>query len=201
MKSAFGRVIIAILLALLITEGTFLVGEFVMASPRGGNGGSQSGYVYGFPVPYATFIPCCSASGGPDGFVLYNNTYFFQPINIGEDFSIWLVISLAVVLTATPMAIALGAAAGLGITLLSLAFPPISMVMPTPAHGVLIPMGFPYDYLVYYVAGFLGSSQSGYDFYLSPAIADFGLWTGAAAAIFGIARRMVLGLRGARLPG
>jgi len=54
-------------------------------------------------------------------------------------------------------------------------------------------MGFPYDYLTYYVTGLGGVTNSGYEFALSPALADYALWTALTAALIGV---MVTILRG-----
>ena len=98
-----------------------------MASVSGGAGGSASATVSGFPIPYATFFPCCSGSGGPGGSIFLNNTYYYHPLNFVADFTIWLAISLAVVFTLTLTTLVLAAAAGLGVTLLTLLLPPLSI--------------------------------------------------------------------------
>ncbi len=195
MRRIIGYLVISILVALLITSATFSVGEFVMASVSGGAGGSASATVSGFPIPYATFFPCCSGSGGPGGSIILNNTYYYHPLSFVADFTIWLAISLAVVFTLTLTTLVLAATAGLGVTLLTLLLPPLSTVEPTPAleTAVLRPMGFPYDYLTYYVTGLGGVSNSGYEFALSPALADYALWAGVAAALLGITVKTLRG--------
>ena len=73
---------------------------------------------------------------------------------------------------------------------------PFSMVAPTPAveTSVLRPMGFPYDYLTYYVSGFSPVVvNSGYQFALLPALADYALWTGVCAALIGITMKILRG--------
>jgi len=197
MRRVVGYLVISILFALLITSATFSVGEFVMASVSGGAGGSASATVSGFPIPYATFFPCCSGSGGPGGSIFLNNTYYYHPLNFVADFTIWLAISLAVIFTFTLTTFVMAAAAGLGVTLFTLLLPPLSMVMPTPAleTAVLRPMGFPYGYLTYYVTGLGGVTNSGYEFALSPALADYALWAGVAAALLGITVKILRGRR------
>jgi hypothetical protein len=197
MRKVVGYLVISIFVALLMTSTTFFVGEFVMASVSGGAGGSTSGTVSGFPIPYATFFPCCSGSGGPDGSVFYNSTYFYQPLNFVADFSIWFATSLDIILTFTLTTFLLAAGAGLGVTLFTLLLPPLSIVRPTPAleTAVLRPMGFPYEYLTYYVSGLLGATNSGYEFALSPALADYVLWTGVAAALIGLTVKIIRGRR------
>jgi len=196
MRRVVSFLVISVSVALLMTVATFSVGEFVMASVSGGAGGSTSGTVSGFPIPYATFFPCCSSSGGPGGYVFFNNSYFYQPLNFLADFTIWLAISLAVAFTLTLTTFILAAVAGLGVTLFSLLLPPLSIVRPSPAmDAILRPMGFPYEYLTHYVAGFFGganySSSSGYEFALPPALADYVLWVGVAAALIGITAKML----------
>ena len=188
MRRVVSFLVISVSVALLMTVATFSVGEFVMASVSGGAGGSASATVSGFPIPYATFFPCCSGSGGPGGSIFLNNTYYYHPLNFVADFTIWLAISLAVVFTLTLTTFVLAAGAGLGATLLTLLLPPLSIVAPTPAleTAVLRPMGFPYEYLTYYVTGLGGVTNSGYEFALSPALADYVLWVGVAAALIGI---------------
>ncbi len=188
MRRVISEIAIAILVALLITQATFLVGEFVVASIPGGHGAAGSADVYGFPIPYATFFPCCSATGGPGYSVALNNTYYFHQLNFVADFGIWFAISLVVIFTIAFTTLVMAAVAGLGVTLLTLLLPPLSIVMPTPASdATLRPMGFPYDYLTYYIVSFPGSpTSSGYEFALLPALADYLLWTGVAAALIGI---------------
>jgi hypothetical protein len=194
MTKIVARLAVSVLVALVATIATFSVGEFVTASPSGGAGLGPSGTVSGFPIPYATFIPCCASGGGPQGYHSYNNTYFYQPLKFAADFAIWLAISLAVALTFSLPTLALAAAAGLGVTLLTLLLAPFSMVAPTPAleTAVLKPMGFPYDYLTYYVSGLSPVGvRSGYEFALPPAMADYALWTGVCAALIGITMKML----------
>jgi len=192
MRNIFTCLVVAVFVALSITAASFSIGEFVTASPSGGAGLGQSGTVSGFPIPYATFIPCCSGSS----YVNYNDTYFYQPLNFVADFSIWLAISVAVAFTFTLTTFALAAGAGIGVTLLTLLLAPFSMVAPTPAveTSVLRPMGFPYDYLTYYVSGFSPVVvNSGYQFALLPALADYALWTGVCAALIGITMKILRG--------
>lgn len=199
MRRAVRHIVIPLLAALLITGATFFVGEFVLASVPGGHGGSSSAYVYGFPVPYATFFPCCSESGGPGWDVTLNNTYFFHPLSFVADFAIWLVIAIPVTFVLTLKRLLLAGAAGLGATLLTLLATPLSGVVPTAAlDASLRPMGFPYGFLAYYETGLLGFSATGYDFFLSPALADYALWTGIALIVIGIAFTVV---RGGGTPG
>ena len=195
MRRIVGFIVISVSVALLMTVATFSVGEFVLASVSGGAGGSTSGTVSGFPIPYATFFPCCSGSGGPGGSVFFNNTYFYQPLNFVADFTIWLAISLAVAFTFTLTTFIVAAVGGLGATLLTLLLHPLSIVAPTPGleTAVLRPMGFPYEYLTYYVTGLGGVTNSGYEFALSPALADYVLWVGVAAALLGIAVKIPRG--------
>ena len=111
MRRVVGYLVISILVALLVTGTTFFVGEFVMASVSGGAGGSASATVSGFPIPYATFFPCCSGSGGPGGSIFLNNTYYYHPLSFVADFTIWLAVSLAVVFTLTLTTLVLAATA------------------------------------------------------------------------------------------
>ena len=189
--------VVSAFVALTATFATFSVGEFVTASPSGGAGLGPSGTVSGFPIPYATFIPCCTGGGSDHHYVNYNNTYFYQPLNFAADFTVWFSISLGVALTFSLTTFAVAAGAGLAVTLFTLLLAPFSMVAPTPGMetAVLRPMGFPYDYLTYYVTGLGGVTNSGYEFALSPALADYALWTGVAAVLIGIAVKMLRGRR------
>jgi hypothetical protein len=198
MRRVIGYLVISILVALLMTGTTFFVGEFVVASVPGVAGGGGSATVSGFPIPYSTFFGCCSSSGNANGYVSLNNTYYYHPLNFVADFTIWFAISLAVIFTFTLTAFVLAAAVGLGVTLLTLLLPPLSIVKPTPSSiASLRPMGFPYEYLTYYVVGPAFSNSSGYEFALSPALADYALWTGVAAALIGITVK-ILGRRRAK---
>jgi len=184
MRRAIAYAVISISVALLITGITFFVGEGVVAPVPGVAGSGASATVSGFPVPYATEF-CC---GIVDGISL-NNTYYYQPLNFVADLAIWFLISLTVTFTFTFRRFALAAVAGLAVTLLTLLLPPLSIVRPSPGMetSVLTPMGFPYEYLTYYVVGLPGvANPSGYEFALSPALADYALWTGVAAALLGI---------------
>ena len=180
--------LIALISAAVVTGATFFVGEFVVASVPGVPGAGGSADVYGFPIPYATFFSCCLGAGGTGYSVILNNTYFYNPLALLADYAIWLAISVVAVSTFTVRRIFLSAAMGAGITIATLLLAPLSIVAPTPAMGaVLKPMGFPYDYLVYYVSGFPEiNNPAGYEFYLPPLLADIALWTGLACAIVGI---------------
>ncbi len=184
---------IPLLSALLITGATFFVGEFVLASIPGTHGAGGSADVYGFPMPYATFFPCCGEVGQGGHSVTLDNTYYFQPLNFVLDFAVWSAISLAVVSTFTFRRFLLSATAGIGLTLATLLLQPLSIVAPTPGMetNVLTPMGFPYQYLTYYSGGFLGFTSSGYTFDLSPALADYALWTGVVLGILGITSTII----------
>ena len=181
--------IIALLASVLATGASFFVGEFVLASVPGGHGAGGSAEVYGFPLPYATFFPCCGAVGGAGYSVTLDNTYYYHPLSFAVDVAIWFVISVAVVSTFSIRRLLLGAAGGAGLTLATLFLGPLAAVAPTPGMetAVLTPMGFPHQYLTYYAGGFLGNVSSGYEFALSPALADYALWSGIAMALFGIA--------------
>jgi hypothetical protein len=171
---------ISVLAAVLITGASFLVGEGVVASVPGGHGTAGTANVYGFPIPYATFFPCCGGGGGPGYSVFMDNTYFYQPMSFAADFGIWLAIAFAATYVFTVKTLLFSAAAGLGATLLTLLAPPLSLVAPTPGveTDVLRPMGFPFEYLTYYSGGLLNFTSSSYNFDLSAALADYGLWTG-----------------------
>jgi hypothetical protein len=179
-----GYIVGSILAAVLITGVTFLVGEGVVAPVPGVAGGGGSATVSGFPIPYATEF-CCGIVNG----ISLNNTYYYQPLNFVADLALWFLISLTVVFTFTFKRFAMGAVAGLVVTLLTLLLPPLSIVRPSPGMetSVLTPMGFPYEYLTYYVVGLPGvANPSGYEFALPPALADYALWTGGAAAVIGL---------------
>jgi len=188
MKKVIGYVGISILASLLITGTTFLVGESVVAPIPGEPGAAGTAIVSGFPIPYATLFPCCGSVGGRGGSIFLNNSYFYHPQNFVADFTIWLAISLGVLFTFSLSVLVLAAVAGLGVTLLTLLLAPLSIVRPTPAMetSVLRPMGFPYDYLTYYVTGLGAVTNSGYEFTLSPALADYALWTGIVATLIGV---------------
>lgn len=180
-----GYIVVSILAAVLITGVTFLVGEGVVAPVPGVAGAGGSATVSGFPIPYATEF-CCGIVNG----ISLNNTYYYRPLNFVADFALWFLISLTVIFTLTFRRFALAAVAGLVVTLLTLLLPPLSIVRPSPGMetSVLIPMGFPYEYLTYYVVGLPGvANPRGYEFAFSPALADYALWTGVAAALVGLA--------------
>jgi len=184
LRRAIGYVVISISVALLITGIAFFVGESVVAPVPGVAGSGGSATVSGFPVPYATEF-CCGIVNG----ISLNNTYYYQPLNFVADFALWFLISLTVIFTFTFTRFAVAAVAGFVVTLLTLLLPPLSIVRPSPGMetSVLTPMGFPYEYLTYYVVGLPGvANPSGCEFALSPALADYALWTGAAAALVGI---------------
>jgi hypothetical protein len=144
-------------------------------------------------MPYATFFPCCGEVGQGGHSVTLDNTYYFQPLNFALDFAVWSAISIAVASTFTLKRLLLGATAGIGLTLATLLLQPLSIVAPTPGAetDVLTPMGFPYQYLTYYSGGFLGFTSRGYTFNLSPALADYALWTGVVLALLGIASTII----------
>jgi len=188
MRRVSRYVVISMVVAILITFTTFLVGESAVAQIPGAHGAGQTALVSGFPIPYATFFRCCGF--GP-GYSISSNTYYYYPLNFVTDLTIWLAISLAVVFTLSLATLVLAAVAGLGITLLTLLLPPLSIVRPIQGlETVLRPMGFPYGYLTYYVTGLGGVTYSGYQFAVSPALADYALWTGIAAALIGTAVTM-----------
>jgi hypothetical protein len=165
MRRVIGYLAISISVALLITGATFFVGEDVVAPVPGAPGARGGATVFGFPVPYATEF-CC---GIVEGISFLNNTYYYQPLNFVADFALWLLISLTVIFTFTFTRFALAAAAGLGVTLLTLLLPPLSIVRPSPGMetSVLTPMGFPYEYLTYYLVGLHGvANPIGYEFAL-----------------------------------
>jgi len=166
----------------------------VVASIPGAHGAGETAIVSGFPIPYATFFHCCGF--GP-GYSISSNTYYYRPPSFVADFAIWLAISLVIIFTLAFTTLALAAVAGLGATLLTLLLPPLSIVRPTPGleTAVLRPMGFPYEYLTYYVSGLGGVTFSGYQFALPPALADYALWTGVAAALIGITVKIRRGRR------
>jgi hypothetical protein len=180
-----------------MTGATYFVGEFVVASVPGGHGLAGSADVYGFPIPFVTFFPCCGGGGGPGYSVSLDNTSFYHPLNFVEDLALWLTISIAIASVFTIRRFALAVAAGTVLTLATLLLGPLSIVAPTPGMetGVLRPMGFPYEYLTYYAGGLLGFYSSGYDFTLSAAIADYALWTGVAFAIIGTTLAWIRGMR------
>jgi hypothetical protein len=197
MRRAIGYVVISISVALLITGITFFVGEGVVAPVPGVAGSGGSATVSGFPVPYATEFCCGSVNG-----ISLNNTYYYHPLNFVADFALWCLISLAAIFTFTFRRFALAAVAGLVVTLLTLLLPPLSIVRPSPGMetSVLTPMGFPYEYLTYYVVGLPGvANPSGYEFALSPALADYALWTGVAAALVGITFNILRGRKAKQL--
>jgi DNA-binding transcriptional LysR family regulator len=157
-------------------------------------GGGTTAIASGFPIPYVTSFPCCSAIHGRGDFLLNNTYYYYHPLNLVADFTIWLAISLAVVFTVSLTTLVLAAVAGLGITLLTLLLPPLSIVRPTGGlETFLRPMGFPYEYLTYYVIYLNVPNPSRYEFALSPALADYALWAGVACALIGIAFRILRG--------
>ncbi len=201
MRRAIGYVAISIFVALLITGITIFVGEGVIAPVPGygAGGGGTTATVSGFPIPYVTSFPCCSAIHGRVDFTLLNNTYYYyHPLNVVADFTIWLAISLAVVFTVSLTTLVLATVAGLGITLLTLLLPPLSMVRPTGGLETFVrSMGFPYEYLTQYVIYLNVPNPSRYEFALSPALADYALWTGVAFALIGITTT-VLRLRRAK---
>lgn len=180
--------VIAILVALPITWATFLVDEPVVASIPGGGGAAGSADTHGFPIPYAySFYPGMSAGGPGTVYVDLNNAYFYHPLNLAEDFAIWLAISLAAVSMFTFRRLLVAAGAGVGVTLATLELSPLTVVAPQPAlMASLTPMGFPYEYLTYYQTGFLDAVSSGYDFNLGAALADLALWIGVAMAVVGV---------------
>lgn len=193
MRRVIGYLVISMFAALLITGGTFFVGEGVVAAVPGSAGGSGSATVWGFPIPYATEFCCGSING-----ISLNYAYYYNPLNFVADFTIWLAISLGVILTFTLATFMLALCAGLGVTLLTLLLPPLSIVEPTPGleTAVLRPMGFPYEYLTYYVVGLPGvSNPSGYDFSLLPALADYALWACVASTLIGITAAILRGSR------
>jgi len=201
MRRAIGYVAISIFVALLITGVTIFVGEGVEAPVPGygAGGGGTTATVSGFPIPYVTSFPCCSAIHSRGDFTLLNNTYYYyHPLNLVADFTIWLAISLAVVFTFSLTTLVLATVAGLVITLLTLLLPPLSIVRPPPGLEIFLrPMGFPYEYLTYYVIYLNVPNPNGYEFALSPALADYALWTGVAFALVGVTAT-VLRLRRAK---
>ncbi len=62
------------------------------------------------------------------------------------------------------------------------------MVAPTPGLETFIlrPMGFPFQYLTYYVTGLPGATYSGYQFDWIAALSDFAFWFGVAFLVFAI---------------
>jgi len=184
MRRVLGCLVVSTLVAMLITGATFFVTEGVVSSIPGTHGKSESAVDSGFPVPYAALF-CCGF--GP-GYSFSSNTTFYYPISLVADFAIWLAISLVTVFTFAFTRLVLAAVAGLGVTLLTLLLPPLSIVRPTPGleTSVLRPMGFPYSYLTYYIDEFGGVIHSGYQFAVSPALADYVFWAGVAAALIGI---------------
>lgn len=198
MKRVLRYLAISVLAAALITGATFLVGESVVAPIPGSHGAAGSADVYGFPIPYSTFFPCCSQVGGAGYHVSLDNTYFWNPVGLLVDFAIWLAISLAAVPSLTVRKLLVAAAVGAGATIATLLLGPLSIVAPSAGleTSVLKPMGFPYEYLVYYVTSLPGTKNpSGYEFYLSPALADFALWTGIVLATAGVAFKAVTIMR------
>jgi hypothetical protein len=180
---------IPIIAALVITGATYVVGEFVTASVPGGHGLGGSAVIYGFPIPFVTVFPCCGGGGASGYSVSLNNTSFYHPLNFLADFTVWLAISLGIASTFTTKRFLAAIPSGVIVTLATLFLPPLSIAVPTPGAetAVLRPMGFPYEYLTYYVAGLPGiKNPSGYSFYLSPALADYVLWTGVAFAVIGV---------------
>ena len=197
MRRVIGYVVIAIFVALLITGATFFVGEGVEAPVPGygAGGGGTTATVSGFPIPYVTSFPCCIGTlPFRGGYTFLNNTYYYpHPLNFVADFTIWLAISLAVVFTFSLATLMLAAVAGLGITLLTLLLPPLSIVRPGPSLEIIMrPMGFPYEYLTYEVI-YLHGANPRYEFAFSPALADYALWAGVACALIGIAFRILRG--------
>lgn len=190
MRRIVHYLLIPALVALVATGASFFVGEFVVASIPGSQGAGGSADVYGFPLPFATFFPCCALVGNAAAgtSISLDNTYFYHPVNFLLDIIVWITVTLSAALVFTIRRFLLAAAAGLGITLITLLAAPLSSVAPTPAleTGVMRPMGFPYDYLTYYSGGFLNFTTSGYDFTLSAFLADYTLWTGIALAIIGV---------------
>ena len=77
--------LIALISAAVVTGATFFVGEFVVASVPGVPGAGGSADVYGFPIPYVTFFPCCGSVGGPGYSISLDNTYFFHPLALLTD--------------------------------------------------------------------------------------------------------------------
>ncbi len=183
LRRVVGYLIVSVLVALLITGATFFVTEFPNASVPGVPGASGGALVRGFPLPYLTIF-CC---GIVDGIDLSNASYLHES-NLAADFAIWLVVSMVGVLTFSVRRLLVAATAEVGLTLFTLLLRPLSLV--APGYGmetdILRPMGFPYEYVTYYVGGLLGATTSGYDFNLSAALADYALWTGIALALAGI---------------
>jgi hypothetical protein len=160
-----------------------------------------AGYsISGFPVPYVTFHPCCSmtGSGGQygDPYTYYDNTYIYSALNFVADFALWVAIALAVAATFTARRLVIGAAAGAGATLLTLLLPPLASITPFGgAETSLTPLGFPYEYLIYYYGGLGSMSYSGYVVAFSAALADYALWAGVALATVGIALTVIARMR------
>jgi hypothetical protein len=170
--------VIPIFVGLVITGTSYFVAE-----------PAARGAVGGFPLPYVMFHSCCS----PEWKTL---SLVYDAPNLVADVVMWMAISLAVIATFTIRRFIIGAAAGAGITLLSLLLPPLSIIAPLPASvAFLKPMGFPFEYLTYYTTVISPSSPSGYIFYFPAGLADFVLWAGIAIGIIGIVRARLLGLR------
>jgi len=144
----------------------------------------------GFPIPYASFYPCCSGGGDAATGVsyFYDNTYIYHALNFVYDVTIWAVIGIGVALTFTVKRFVIGAMAGLTATLVSLLLAPTSSVYPFGgAETILYPMGFPYEFVVRYAGGLGAYTYAGITYIPIAAVADFGLWSGVAAVVVGLA--------------
>lgn len=183
------------LAAPVLTGVTFFVTEDAAAVVPGSHGVIASPAVTrGFPVPYSVTF-CCGIANGVN--LLPTRTFYYQ-LGLLADLAVWITVSLSCAAVLGRRRLAVGAAAGCAITLLTLLLRPVSSV--APGYGaeteILRPMGFPYEFLTYYKGGLPSASFSGYQFNLSALVADYALWAGVALAVMGLA----LVLRGRRLP-
>jgi len=159
---------VVLLLSVLITFLTFFVTEGIIGSVGGGF--SISMETHGFPLPFYY------------EWTVTTYRFSFDFLNLGIDFLIWFLICFAVVTHFTGKLALLSIAFGLVVTAITLFLPPLPQVTPVAnSFTYMRPMGFPFEYLLYYqTLSLTGSSNSGYYFDLLRALADFSLWSGVS---------------------
>ncbi len=160
-----------------------------------GNDSGGTNVVAGFPLPYLYFpeglSPGCTIASVPS----LACRFTFQPAYALGDFLLWFSITMLIVYSfairrPSLALVALGLAAGLAATLLTLLVPPLTIVAPTPGSEALAgwtPMGFPWNYFI-----------NGQAFNVTSAGADYLFWAGIMLAAVCLAN--ALARRGNRLP-
>ncbi len=165
--------------------------------------------VRGFPIPYLTYNECdfsiCDFNGQ-----IFRPPPSFHLFYAIADFAVWFAIAIGIVLVITSarssrsigLLAVVGFVAGLGVTFVTLLFPPLAPVYPSISLESMLNYigGFPLEYFIEGVIAFPAAHPSTFQYFsIVNFMSDLVFWTLVSFALIGAVTRLFMRSRPVRV--